>query len=185
MRQYQFKTLIPLAQKATTSLLFCPIFYFQAAEHSIAESTTQQHHQHSHSLSFLPSFVLWSFTHSLMADSGSMHRTQPSPLVRALPSDSEEFSNFFNQLMDPNHSGSDYNPVPPSSSSSTFSFSDPYANGCTFKHNHHPSDFTSSAEVLLLLLQIPSLFKQKCHLIYKYQNWILLNNKILYPHYLI
>ncbi|RDY11269.1 Transcription factor SPATULA, partial [Mucuna pruriens] len=88
----------------------------------------------------------------------NMHQTQPS-LGRALPTDSEEFSTLFNQLlhnspplgMDPNHSPSDFtNPVP--SSPSNFHFSDPHhfiplSDAKTFKqHPNHTPDFTSPPE---------------------------------------
>ncbi|CAI8606487.1 unnamed protein product [Vicia faba] len=65
-----------------------------------------------------------------MADSSDdLHQTHPSPLV---PPDSQDFSNLFNQLMDP------------SSSSSSFNFTHPFPNSSS-TIPYPPNHFTSSS----------------------------------------
>ncbi|XP_058722229.1 transcription factor ALC-like [Vicia villosa] len=61
--------------------------------------------------------------------SDDLHQTLPSPLV---PPDSQDFSNLFNQLMDP------------SSSSPSFNFSHPFPNSST-TIPYPPNHFTSSS----------------------------------------
>ncbi|XP_057422561.1 transcription factor LRL3-like isoform X3 [Lotus japonicus] len=69
--------------------------------------------------------------------SSNLHRTQPPPLTRASPPDSEDFTTLFNHLL--------HHPPPPDmdphNSGSGFNFSDPYVNNACFPDPHDITSF--------------------------------------------